>query len=69
MSDTPWYEPVLNERGLQIAMLKARIGNIRAAAVPLRQLSAALAAGLKHDREQSLEAVNAVLREIDKDIP
>ena len=65
----PWYEPVLNERGLQIAMLRARIGNIRAAAIPLRQLSAALAAGLKHDREQSLEAVNSLLREIDKDIP
>lgn len=69
MQPTPWYEPVLNERNLHIAVLKGRIGNIRAAALPVRALSGALAAGLKFDPNQAAEALNALLREIDKEIP
>ena len=67
MTETTWYEHALNERGLAIMLLRARIGHIRAAAVPLRQLSAALAAGVKHDPETELESINALLREIDRE--
>ena len=67
MSDPTWYEHALNERGLTIMLLRARIGQIRAAAAPLRQLSAALAAGFKHDQNEALESINALLREIDRE--
>ena len=67
MTDPTWYEHALNERGLTIMLLRARIGQIRAAAVPLRQLSAALAAGFKHDQNEALESINALLREIDRE--
>jgi hypothetical protein len=67
MTDPTWYEHALNERGLTIMLLRARIGHIRAAAAPLRQLSAALAAGFKHDQNEALESINALLREIDRD--
>ena len=69
MDQTPWYEPVLNERNLHISMLKGRIGNIRAAALPVRALSGALAAGLTFDPNQAAETLSALLREIDKEIP
>ena len=69
MDQTPWYEPVLNERNLHIAMLKGRLGNIRAAALPVRALSGALAAGLTFDPNEAAETLNALLREIDKEIP
>jgi hypothetical protein len=67
MTEPTWYEHALNERGLTIMLLRARIGQIRAAAAPLRQLSAALAAGFKHDPDQALESINALLREIDRE--
>jgi len=67
MTDPTWYEHALNERGLAIMLLRARIGHIRAAAGPLRQLSAALAAGFKHDQNEALESINALLREIDRE--
>lgn len=69
MDQTPWYEPVLNERNLHISMLKGRIGNIRAAALPVRALSGALAAGLTFDPNQAAETLSSLLREIDKEIP
>ena len=69
MDQTPWYEPVLNERNLHISMLKGRLGNIRAAALPVRALSGALAAGLTFDPNQAAETLSSLLREIDKEIP
>ena len=50
-------------------MLRGRLGNIRAAAVPVRQISACLAAGLAFDPNAASELINALLREIDKEIP
>ena len=69
MSDLTWYEQALNQRGLDNSILRARLGNIRAAALPLRQISACLAAGLTFDPHAASELVNALLREIDKEIP
>jgi hypothetical protein len=68
MSDLTWYEQALNQRGLDNSILRARLGNIRAAALPLRQISACLAAGLTFDPHAASELINALLREIDKEI-
>lgn len=67
--DLTWYEQALNQRGLDNSVLRGRLGNIRAAAVPVRQISACLAAGLAFDPNAASELINALLREIDKELP
>jgi hypothetical protein len=63
------YESIINERGRTITALRGRITTIRAHGPRLAAVAAAMQQGAKFDTGSAAQAIIALLREIERDIP